>query len=80
MDNNTEAFQALVLVGKAFAPLTEDERNVLLKRYGFFGDKVTLEEIGKEFKVTKERIRQKQERAIDKFNIAYNALNKNNEV
>jgi len=80
MDNNTDAFKALVLVGKAFAPLTEDEKNILLKRYGFLGDKITLEAIGKELDVTKERVRQKQERAIDKFNIAYNALTKNNEV
>ncbi len=80
MNNDTEALKALILVGKAFAVLNEQERNVLMKRYGFFGDKVTLLEIAKEYKITKERVRQKQERAIDKFNIAYDALIKNNEI
>ncbi len=45
--------------------LTEREQRVLRLRFGFEGDRIyTLEEVGKEFHVTRERIRQIEARAI----------------
>lgn len=49
--------------------LTEKEKKVLELRYGLFGGKVkTLEEIGKEFHVTRERVRQIETKAMQKLN------------
>lgn len=36
----------------------ERQRNIVLERMGFFGESRTLEEIGKEFGITRERVRQ----------------------
>lgn len=48
--------------------LTDKEKYVLKARYGFMDDKIyTLEEIGREFGVTRERIRQIQNKAQRKF-------------
>ena len=48
--------------------LTEKEKKVLELRYGLFGGKIkTLEEIGKEFHVTRERVRQIETKAIQKL-------------
>jgi RNA polymerase primary sigma factor len=48
--------------------LTERERAVLSLRYGLAdGYSRTLEEVGKEFQVTRERIRQIEARALDKL-------------
>lgn len=48
--------------------LTDKEKFVLKARYGFINDKTyTLEEIGQEFGVTRERIRQIQNKAQRKF-------------
>lgn len=48
--------------------LTERERNILINRYGFYGnDAITLEEIGKQLKVSRERIRQLQNSALKKL-------------
>lgn len=49
--------------------LTEKEKKVLELRYGLFGEKEkTLEEIGKEFHVTRERVRQIEAKAMQKLN------------
>lgn len=46
-------------------PLSEREREVLLHRFGFItGEPQTLDEIGKRFKVTRERIRQIEKKAL----------------
>ncbi|MCI8658903.1 MAG: sigma-70 family RNA polymerase sigma factor [Lachnospiraceae bacterium] len=48
--------------------LTEKEKKVLGLRYGLFGGKIkTLEEIGKEFHVTRERVRQIETKAMQKL-------------
>ena len=48
--------------------LTEKEKKVLELRYGLFGGKIkTLEEIGKEFHVTRERVRQIETKAMQKL-------------
>ena len=55
-------------IGEALSSLSEQERQVLSCRYGFGDDQsMTLEEIGREMKVSRERIRQVQLRAIRKL-------------
>lgn len=54
---------------RALATLNEHERKILLYRFGFVneGERLTLEEVGKEFKVTRERIRQIEAVALKKL-------------
>ena len=47
--------------------LSEKEKNVILKRYGFYDKIYTLQEIAEEYNVTKERIRQIEKNAIRKM-------------
>ena len=48
--------------------LTERERRVLELRFGLKdGDEYTLEEVGKQYKVTRERIRQIEAKALRKL-------------
>ncbi len=55
-------------INKALDTLTERERRVLELRYGLVdGKSRTLEEVGSEFKVTRERIRQIEAKAIRKL-------------
>jgi RNA polymerase primary sigma factor len=55
-------------IGEALSLLSEQERKILTCRYGFGSDSsMTLEEIGREMKVSRERIRQLQLRAIRKL-------------
>ena len=44
--------------------LPKNKQYIINKRFGFDGDKKTLEEIGNHFKVSKEAIRQNQNKAI----------------
>ena len=54
-----------------FKPLDERERKIILKRFGLDGGKPkTLEEVGKQFGVTRERIRQLQNLALAKMRVA----------
>lgn len=48
-----------------FAGLDERAFEILRKRFGFEGDPQTLDEIGKGFRVTRERIRQIEKQAMD---------------
>ena len=53
---------------KCIGKLTEREQQIIYARFGFDGGKVkTLEEIGKEIGLTRERVRQIEERALDKL-------------
>lgn len=53
---------------KEIATLSERERQILVRRYGLDGrDPSTLEEIGRELKVTRERVRQIEKRGMDKL-------------
>ena len=58
----------LYIVGMLTQALTEKERFVIEKCFGLDGNKpVTLEEIGKEMGLTKERVRQYKEKAMKKM-------------
>ena len=46
--------------------LTDKEREVVKYRFGFYGKVYTLEEIGKIYGVTRERVRQIEARALRK--------------
>jgi len=53
---------------RALDSLTERERQVIALRFGLYDDQDhTLEEVGRELKVTRERVRQIEERAIRKL-------------
>lgn len=55
-------------VSKAFKHLTEKEANILSLRYGLEdGRTKTLEEVGKRYNITRERVRQIEKRALDKL-------------
>ena len=52
--------------------LTEREFDVLMKRFGFTDGRVhTLDEIGKEFGITRERVRQIEVKALRKLRSPY---------
>lgn len=52
---------------KAVGTLTEREQYVILNRYGFAGAPRTLEEIGNELGITRERVRQIEAKALRKL-------------
>lgn len=55
-------------MGEVLSTLTERERKVLIQRFGLLdGKPKTLEEVGIEFKVTRERIRQIEAKALRKM-------------
>lgn len=55
-------------LGEVLQSLTERERTVLIQRFGLLdGKPKTLEEVGLEFKVTRERIRQIEAKALRKM-------------
>lgn len=55
-------------MGEVLATLTERERKVLIQRFGLLdGKPKTLEEVGVEFNVTRERIRQIEAKALRKM-------------
>ena len=57
---------------KILSDLTPREQKVLETRFGLNdGITHTLEEVGKEFGVTRERIRQIEEKALEKIKIYY---------
>jgi len=55
------------IVGEALADLTPREQRILRMRFGIGTADHTLEEIGKEFGVTRERIRQIEAKALEKL-------------
>ena len=56
------------LLGRLFACLSDKEAEIIRLRFGFNdGEPRTLEEIGRVFGVTRERIRQLESKAMDKF-------------
>jgi RNA polymerase primary sigma factor len=55
-------------IGELLAELTDRERRVILLRFGLEDDRArTLEEVGKEFNLTRERIRQIESKALRKL-------------
>lgn len=58
------------IMREALATLSERERLILAMRFGLQGDEPkTLEEVGQKFKVTRERVRQIQEEALDRLRL-----------
>jgi RNA polymerase primary sigma factor len=51
-------------IDRALSTLTEREREIVKKFFGIGGSELTLEEIGDEFGLTRERVRQIKEKAI----------------
>jgi len=65
------------LVREVLASLTPRERTILAQRFGLDDDSPrTLEEIGQDFGVTRERIRQIQEEALKKLRIKIEKINR----
>lgn len=77
MKNKTKIYDILVLLEKTFKVLSEDEAIVIAKRFGLLGREYTLEEVAKEFGITRERVRQKQEKGLYKLDISYEAITRN---
>jgi RNA polymerase primary sigma factor len=61
-----ESFQRLA-VRRALAKLPERERRILELRFGFEGESATLEAIGKELGLNRERVRQLEREALAKL-------------
>jgi len=57
------------MIRESMTGLTERERTIVTSHFGLFGndETQTLEELGKQFGVTKERVRQIERKAIDKM-------------
>lgn len=50
-----------------FDNLNDREKDIISKRYGFEGNNLSLSEIAKKYKISRERVRQIQEKAIKKI-------------
>ena len=62
------SFDPDVLSSHFFSALTDREHDILVNRYGLHGsEKATLEEIGKKYAVTRERVRQIENSALNKI-------------
>lgn len=79
MKDNTETDQAVLedeqieILSKMLEKLSHKEKDILIKRYGLdTGQKKTLDEIGEEYGVSRERIRQIENRALEKLKSKYN--------
>ena len=66
-DEELEEKEKAELVGEMLDTLTPREARVLRMRFGIGCDEHTLEEVGKKFRVTKERIRQMEAKAMRKM-------------
>lgn len=65
-----EAFNSMLkqMIGEVLDTLSEREKRVIILRYGLIdGRQRTLEEVGEEFQVTRERIRQIESKALRKL-------------
>ena len=55
--------------------LSTNQREVIARRYGLLGcDRMTLEEVGEQFNVSRERIRQIELKALRKLNTSHREL------
>lgn len=57
--------------------LNEKEKYVIISRFGFEGDPMTLNEIGEKYDITRERIRQIEARALRKIKTKLKLMNLN---
>jgi hypothetical protein len=67
MAKETLNFKPKEVVKKLLAPLSDRARDIIIKRYGLGKnpDRMTLEAIGEEYKITRERVRQIENFAIN---------------
>jgi RNA polymerase primary sigma factor len=73
--NTKEPEQLLKDIKLCMSDLTDKERKVLFMRHGLYdGIYHTLEEVGKEFQVTRERIRQIEAKAMEKIRLVSSRL------
>ena len=71
-DQKCEKNNTHFVLGKHLDKLNNREKEIIIKRYGLFNhDEMTLEEIGDEFDLTRERIRQIQNIALSKLKSIY---------
>ena len=55
------------ILDNLFEDLNQKEKDVIFRRYGFYGEEETLEEIAEDYNLTRERIRQIQNVALKKI-------------
>lgn len=68
MDDKMIEEEEKLILWNILNSISERERDVLLKRFGFYsGSVMSLEDIGKLYGVTRERIRQIENKALSKF-------------
>jgi RNA polymerase sigma factor (sigma-70 family) len=72
-----EQHDDIALLDRLMRRLTLRERQVLELRYGFTGEEHTLEEIGRVLRLTRERIRQIEARALARLRLAAIGVGKN---
>ncbi|MDR7304209.1 sigma-70 family RNA polymerase sigma factor [Haloactinomyces albus] len=65
-------------IRRALAQCTDREQYVLHRRHGFIGDPATLDTIGEEFGLTRERIRQIESKAIKKLTVLFSPVHPEN--
>lgn len=68
----------LASYGRLFVVLTPLEKKVLLERYGFMDRPQTLQEVGNGMKITRERVRQIEDKALHKLETASRYREDNN--
>ena len=59
--------QSRYLIGSMLGYLNDREQTIISRRFGLAGDKQTLVQIGQELRISKERVRQLESRALDKL-------------
>lgn len=64
---NLSGFNPVLVLNTLLSRLSEKEKEVIKKRFGLYGQKYTLEEIGKEYGITRERVRQIENLSIKKL-------------
>jgi hypothetical protein len=55
------------ILNNVFSELSQREKDVIFRRFGFEGEEETLEELAQDYNLTRERIRQIQEKALQKI-------------
>jgi hypothetical protein len=55
------------IINNVFSDLNQRERDIIFRRFGFEGEEETLEELAQDYNLTRERIRQIQEKALEKI-------------
>jgi len=55
------------ILNNVFSGLNQREKDIIFRRFGFEGEEETLEELAQDYNLTRERIRQIQEKALEKI-------------